>query len=344
MGRNLVTGETMAPDPSCFASNCFFPIKFDLEVINRRLEWQHNIEVGKPLLVTAGYQFREDQGNNPNNFGTPSNRILSSHAGFAQAQINFEERLLSTAGVRHDSYNAFGEATTYRVTGGYQLKETGTKLRASYATGFRAPTMNQLFFQDPSFPTPIPNLRPEKSKSFDVGVDQWLLGQKLYLSAGYFWNRFTNLIQFVFNPPVVGLQNIGQAKSQGWESSVRFTVMKGLEVQGQYTYTLTRDLSQNVGARLPQWPVHSGSAGMTYQPFEPLRVNVDFRHVGSRFNAFPVAKMGVFDVVSLSATCDLNKTVQFFGRIENLFDEKYEELLNFGTPIRSVYGGVKVTY
>jgi len=341
LGRNLVTGETLTPDPFCFTSTCFFPFNFDLQVVNRRLEWQHNFQVAKPLLLTAGYQFREDQGNNPSNFGSPSNRILSSHAGFAQAQFNYEDRLLATAGVRHDEYNAFGQATTYRVTGGYVFKETGTKLRTSYSTGFRAPTMNQLFFVDPSFPTPIPDLKPEKSQSFDAGVDQWLFNDRLQLSAGYFWNHFTNLIQFVSAPPLIGLQNVGQAKSQGWEAGLRYSILKGLEVHGQYTYTMTRDLSN--GTRLPLWPVHSASAGLTYQPIEPVRIMIDYRHVGSRFNNFPAQKLSPFDVVNVSASYDVTKHVQVYARVDNLFNEKYEEILNFGTPIRSVFGGVRVS-
>ncbi len=344
-GRNLVTGETMSPDTNCFGSNCFFPFTFDLEVVNRRVEWQHNFQIGKPLLLTAGYQFREDQGNNPNNFGAPGNRILSSHAGFAQAQVNIQDRLLMTAGVRHDSYNAFGEATTYRVTGGYLIHETGTKIRGSYATGFRAPTMNQLFFQDPSFPTPIPDLKPEKSKSMDIGIEQRFLEDKLKFNVGYFWNHYNNLIQFVFNPPIIGLQNIGQANSKGYELGFSFQVLTELEIHGQYTATLTHNLSpQAMGARLPLTPVDSASAGATYQPIEPLRITVDYRYVGSRVNSFPVAGMRHFNVVNASASYDVTRNWQIFGRVDNLLNEKYEEILNFGTPIRSVFGGVKFTY
>jgi vitamin B12 transporter len=335
----------MSPDPFCFASNCFFPFTFDLEVVNRRVEWQHNFQIGKPLLLTAGYQFREDQGNNPNNFGTPGNRILSSHAGFAQAQVNIQDRLLMTAGVRHDSYNAFGEATTYRVTGGYLFPETGTKIRGSYATGFRAPTMNQLFFQDPSFPTPIPNLKPEKSKSMDIGIDQRFLEDRLKLSVGYFWNHYDNLIQFFSSPPIVGLQNIGQAKSQGYELGFSFQVLTDLEFHGQYTATLTHNLSPGaMGARLPLTPVDSASAGATYQPIEPLRITLDYRYVGSRVNSFPVANLQHFNVVNASASYDVTKNWQVYGRVDNLLNEKYEEVLNFGTPIRSVFGGIKFIY
>ena len=344
VGRNLVTGETMTPDPACFASNCFYPFRFQLEVVNRRLEWQNNFKFWDPLLITVGYQFREDQGENPNNFVNPNNKILSSHAGFAQAQLNIADRLFFTAGGRHDRYNAFGDATTYRVTGGYLIKETGTKLRASYATGFRAPTMNQLFFVDPSFPTPVPDLKPEKSKSMDVGIDQSFFDGRVKISGGYFWNHYTNLIQFVFAPPVIGLINIGQAQSKGYEVSVSAQVLAWLEIHGQYTRTMTRDLSQNVGARLPQWPVDSASAGLTLLPIDVLRLTLDYRYVGSRTNAFPPAQMDPFHVFSGSLSYDVIKQIQVYGRIENAFNARYEELLNFGTPALSLFGGIKANY
>ena len=334
----------MVPDPNCFSANCFFPFRFQLEVVNRRLEWQNNFKFWDPLLITVGYQFREEQGENPNSFFNPSNKILSSHAGFAQAQLNIKDRLFLTAGGRHDSYNAFGDATTYRVTGGYLIKETGTKIRASYATGFRTPTMNQLFFVDPSFPTPMPDLKPEKSKSMDIGIDQSFFDGRIKLSGGYFWNHYTNLIQFVFAPPVIGLTNIGQAQSKGYEVSISAQVLKWLEIHGQYTRTMTRDLSQNVGARLPQWPVDSASAGFTLQPIDPLRLTLDYRYVGSRTNAFPLAEMDSFHVVSGSLSYDVIKQIQVYGRIENAFNARYEELLNFGTPSLSIFGGIKANY
>src|SRR5713226_2552881 len=174
--RDLTTG-VLAP---------VFPFTSDLETLNHRIEWQHNFQVGKPLLMTAGYQFREGVADSPDFSATSRSKVISSHAGFAEAQVNVFDRILFTGGVRQDSYNVFGDATTYRITGGYQLKETGTKFRGSYATGFRAPTINDLFF--PGFSNP--NLKPEKSKSMDLGVDQQFLDNRLKLSVGYFWNRF----------------------------------------------------------------------------------------------------------------------------------------------------------
>lgn len=346
MARNLNTGQLITPDQNCGfptpLDDCFFPFVTNIEYLNHRIEWQHNVEVTKALLLTAGYQFREEQGDNPDAFGAAqANRILSSQSGFAQAQINLLERLLITGGIRQDSYNVFGDATTYRITGGFLIPETGTKLRTSYATGFRAPTLNDLYFVSPFF-VGNPNLKPEKSQSMDVGVDQRMFSDRLLLSAGYFWNRYRNLVAA---DPVtfITLVNIGLAESRGWELGAQYRLVKGLEVKAQYTYTLTRDLG--TGRRLPRWPVDQASIGVSYQPADPVRVNLDYRFVGARVNnTGNTQKMGSFGVVNVSATYDVTKQVQAFGRIDNLFNQKYEEILFFGTPIRSVYGGVKISY
>ena len=332
--RNHSQGGSFQRDLSTGAFGPAFAFTSDLESWSRRIEWQHNFQVAKPLLLTAGYQFREDQANSPSLGADP--RILSSHAGFAQAQVNYD-RFLLTGGVRQDSYSAFGDATTYRTTAGYLIPETGTKFRGSYATGFRAPTINFLFF--PMFSNP--NLLPEKSQSADAGIDQKFMNDRLQLSVGYFWNRFRNLI--VADPMTFIPQNVGLAKSQGWETGLTYAVFQNLDLRAQYTYTLSRDLTN--GTRLPRWPVDQASAGLSYLPVQSIRVNVDYRFAGARYN-FPanVGKLGSFGVVNFSATYDVTKQWQIFGRIDNLFDQQYEEVLTFGTPIRSVYGGVKFTY
>jgi vitamin B12 transporter len=324
----------------------------DLGILNRRLEWQHNFQIGKPLLLTAGYQFREEQGDTTNFGAAQPNRLISSHAGFAQVQVNIQDRLLFTGGIRQDSYNVFGDATTYRVTGGYLAQSTGTKVRGGYSTGFRAPTLNDLFFAGSN----NPNLNPEKSQSLDFGVDQSFLGDRLTLSAGYFWNRFRNLIIFQSSPlcppssPFGCPLNVAVAKSQGWELGFRARFTKGLEAHGQYTMTLTRDLSAGLppsGRRLPRWPMDQASVGVTFLPIEPARIIVDYRFVGARNDDAansPQQRQGSFGVVNLSATYDVSRQLQVFGRIDNLFDQQYEEILSFGRPIRSVYGGVRFTY
>ncbi len=346
--RNLVTGTT-GPIGS--------PFRSQIETTSNRIEWQHNIQVGKPLKLTAGYQFREQRGDNRDlitNTTVFENRSVSSHAGFGEAQLNLWDRVFGTAGVRQDEYNVFGSATTYRVTGGYLVKETGTKLRGSYATGFRAPTINQLFF--PGFGNP--NLKPEKSQALDVAIEQALPNDRGSISVGYFWTRYRNLILSIFDPGVCTApgsfgfcaQNVGLAKAEGVEVSTKLKLyrdgpwMKNLDLLIQYTYAATRDVSGS-DARLPKWPLHQISTVLSYQPVESVQANLEGRYVGERFgnvgNGNPTPS---FVVWNLSASYDVTKSVQAYLRLDNIFNEKYEETLFFGTPIRSIFGGVRINY
>ncbi len=347
--RNVLTGAVSIP----------FGSRSEINTLANRIEWQHNFQVGKPLLLTAGYQFREQQGENINlGTGTTdiSNRIISSNAGFAQAQLNLWDRVFATGGIRQDEYNVFGSATTYRATAGYLHQETGTKVRGSYATGFRAPTINQLFF--PDFGNP--DLKPEKSQSMDVGLDQYLLDNRLTLSASYFWNRFRDLIVSQQSATACGIgpfgpnfcaQNIGLVSAKGWEASLKYVLVrdlpwiKSLDIQAQYTNTLTRNLSQQPGNRVPRMPVDQWSIILSYQPIDPLQVSLEGRYVGSRFEDINNQQpLRVFDVWNLIANYDVTKNAQVYFRAENLFNEKYEEILNFGMPVRSIFGGFKLTY
>jgi vitamin B12 transporter len=343
--RNLSTGLVSVP----------FGGPNETKVDSNRIETQHNLQLHESVALNLGYQFREQNGKNDTGL---SKETLSSNSGYAQFQVNFFERLFATAGVRYDDYNTFGNSTTYRVTGGYLLKETDTKIRSSWATGFRAPTINELYF--PNFGNS--DLDPEKSKSFDVAVDQFLLSKRLKLSVGYFWNRYKDLIETIQDVGACGTGpfgtnfcpvNVSKARTEGWETSAALVLaqdlpyMKLLDILGQYTYTSTRNLDTD--RRLARVPVDQVSIRVHYQPIDPLNVVLDFRWVGSQFNRPSTAqddsqRVDSFKVVNLAVSYDVMKQVEVYTRIDNLFNEKYEEILFFGTPVRSVFGGIRVQF
>ena len=319
--------------------------------LTNRIESQHDFRLNQYTTLTVGYQFREAQAS----FYT-GNKINASHAGFGQVQFNLFDRLVATAGVRHDAFNTFGEATTYRVTGGWLFPATHTKIRSSYATGFRAPSNNDLFF--PDFGNP--DLEPEKSQSFDVGVDQTFFEKRVTVSGGYFWNRYRDRIAFegrgsdclpgaIFGCPI----NVESAKSQGWEGSINAVLLRNrlwaqrLELHWQYSVTLTRDLSAGAtaGNRFARWPVHQSVVSVLYQPVDPLSVTLDLRFVDSQFDDLGNTQhVDSFTVVNVAANYDLSERTQAYVRVDNLFDEAYEEVLNFGTPGLSVFGGLRVNF
>ena len=165
------------------------------------------------------------------------------------------------------------------MTGGYLHQETGTKLRGSYGTGFRAPTINQLFF--PDFGNP--DLKPEKSKGLDVAVDQTLFNDRVALSAGYFWTRYQNLILAVFDPvgcnfTLFGFcaQNIGQSRAEGVEGErevqtrSRSAVDQELGSAGSIHVHEHEQFNKGQDTRLPKWPLNQWSAILSYQPIEAV--------------------------------------------------------------------------
>lgn len=119
--------------------------------------------------------------------------------------------------------------------------------------------------------------------------------------------------------------------------------MKQVELNGQYTYTITRDL--DTGARLARWPVHQASANLTYQPIDPLVMTLTFRYVGSRFNTTGNQQpLPDFHVMNFSASYDLTHNLQGYIRVDNLLNRNYEEVRFFGTAVRSVFGGIRLKF
>ena len=84
---------------------------------------------------------------------------------------------------------------------------------------------------------------------------------------------------------------------------------------------------------------------MTYQPIAPLSFTGTFRYVGSRYNTTGDQQpLPDFYVINFSATYDITPSLQGYVRVDNILNRHYEEVLYFGTPVRSVFGGVRVTF
>src|SRR5215469_526691 len=112
-----------------------------------------------------------------------------------QLQSGFGERFFNAASVRYDSYDSFGSKATFRIAPALLIPATDTKLKGSVGTGFKVPTLAELFQNFPSFNFfANPNLKPETSIGFDLGFEQALLEKHLQFGATYFHNNIDNFI------------------------------------------------------------------------------------------------------------------------------------------------------
>lgn len=259
---------------------------------------------------------------------------------YAESKVSYEDTAFLDSGIRYDSHSIFGDRTTFRIAPAV-LVGSSTKLRGSVGTGFKAPSLVQLYSSYGN-----PELAAERNVGWDVGVDQQLFSKMATASLTYFRTSFENLISF--NPSTFILENIAQAKTQGLESAVTVDFTERLSARVSYTYTDTVD--DNSGEALLRRPKNKGSVGLTYRPTDRCTTALTWRGYSSRFDndysgGMPQRiSLSGYGLVDVSASYDLSPKTRLFTRIENLFDQEYQEVYGFGTMGAAAYAGVSVTY
>src|SRR5215470_13402531 len=238
-------------------------IRSQIDVERRELEWVNAFLLGSWSTSSVGVGYRREEGNDAGVFEAA--REVPSV--FFEEQLRFFDRLFLTGGVRYEHDNVFGGATTGHGSAAFVIKETATRLHGSAGTGFRAPTFDDLFF--PQFGNPT--LQPERSRSYDVGVDQKLWRGRIRLGLTYFHNDFHNLITCCFvipTAPFGGPINVGSARSAGIEFTGEMDLLPNLVGSVNYTYTDSKDLQTR--RWLPREPQHRWNFGLTWEPIPRL--------------------------------------------------------------------------
>lgn len=244
--------------------------------------------------------------------------------------------------VRRDGNDRFDDADTYRLQASYRLSDT-TRLRATAGTGVKNPNNFELFGFDPSGFVGNPNLKPEKSRGWDIGIDQTFFGGKARVSATYFEAQLKNEIETTF----ITTNNIdGKSDRRGVELTLDAALGDAVTLNAAYTYL---DADED-GVREIRRAPHIASLNLNYRFLERASATLSVRHNGeqddtlfSLFGAQPVS-IKAFTLVNLNATYDLTENVQFFGRVENLFDEKYEEVFSYRSPGIAAYAGIRARF
>jgi vitamin B12 transporter len=315
-----------------------------------RYEYRGDYLLSPGNLLLFGAQRDEERLFNadPNPFGTGElNARNGNTAGYAEVQLTPFERAFLVANIRHDVNDAFGPATTFRVAPSYIVPFTETRVKGSVGTGFKTPTLYQLFVNIPSFgQIANPNLKPEESFGYDAGFEQ-PLGDRVLVGATYFQNDYKNLIQTLFLPGFqYSYENVGRAESYGAEAFVSVRFSDTLSGRIDYTNTVTKDEGRN--QELLRRPRHKGTATAFWNPLPGLTVSGTLVMLGSfvdgnRDFSIPRLRAPGFALVNLAVNYDVSETVSVFGRIDNLFDRRYENPTGFLGPGLAVYGGVRLT-
>jgi vitamin B12 transporter len=298
-----------------------------IDTRRQEAEFLTTFRMGTWNTLTLGYEHRAEQGKNRGLFS----KAIETHSGFFQDQISLFDRLFIGGGVRYEANNAFGDALTPRVSAALLIKETGTKLRATWGKGFRAPTINDLFF--PGFGNP--DLQPERSESYDAGFDQSFWQNRIRFGSTFFHNRFSNLIQFVFDPVTFLFMpvNVGRAITEGVESYLEVEPLDWLLVWLNHTYTRTEDLS--TGEQLRRFPRNRWNMGVTLTPIERLTLFAQATVSSSQFESTTAGRnsgyyrIDVGGAFRLLGRTGVMERLDLTARIDNVTDNTYSEVLGF---------------
>lgn len=318
---------------------------------NERLEYQGIVDITKGWQATFGLE-QEISTFSSSSFGAPASlgraRIYS---GYTQVVGTIAEGFTVTGGVRHDDHNRFGGETTFGANAVYNVAATGTTFRASYAEGFKVPSLFQLLSNFGNT-----TLDPERSQGWDAGITQELVDGRLTLSATWFERDSEELILFISCPlPRTGIctnrpsgtyDNIGFATARGAEFAVTLKPVDALQVQFSHGYVDSRNRtagSPNFDRRLPRRPENSSSLLVDYRWSFGLETGFTVTNVSEAFdNASNSTRLPGYVLADLRAMMPIGQNLELTARIENLFDEQYETVLRFGQMPRAGFVGVRL--
>jgi vitamin B12 transporter len=278
-------------------------------------------------------------------FDSTTQADVRNNAVYLQDQVQITDALSGTLGLRDDDHESFDSETTYRAALVYQMDATGTRLRGSYGTGFKAPTANQLFGQSLSSFGPFvgnPNLTPETSKGWELGADQSLAAEQLRLGVTYYSNRISDLI--TFTDDFASLQNLNQVDTSGIESYLHWDVTQQFAMQLDYAHTRAEDHSND--EELRRRPKNKATLGLDYQATPKLGLHAETIYTDQRYDTDAVNFTRIlrpsYTLTNLAAEYQIDPRWRYFLRINNLFDRDYEEPDGFEQPGIGVFTGVKL--
>ena len=266
--------------------------------------------------------------------------------GYAQLEYDSGTAHLA-AGLRRDAHRDFGGEWSFGADAALEFDPV--RLTASYGEGFKAPTLFQLLsdFGNPA-------LRPETSRSYDIGLGSHIGPLTARLTAFRrdtrgqigFVSCFATTEGICAARPFGTYDNIGRARAQGLEAEASLRVGDALSLGAAYTLLDAEDRTAGSAARgndLARRPKHALTGTVDWTPAEAVRLGADLRVVSHSFDdAANLVPLESYAVLTLRGEWDAAEHVTLFGRVENLGDESYQTAAGYATPGRGAYVGARV--
>ena len=323
------------------------------------LAYQADIRLSENLLSMA-LEYEETQFEQRGEivFGDPNqDQENETTSLIADYQGHLSERFTWLLSARYDDHSDFKDATTGRLAVAWQVGESST-VRGSIGSGQKTPTFIERYGFFPGQFIGNPDLKPETSTSFEVGLDQGFASAGLDLQFTLFRQDLQDEINgFVFDPNtfLFTAENLtGDSTRTGVEIAASWRPVESLSLAASYTYTdAVEENDSGDETRELRRPRHMGSLSGEHRFFDErgnLALVADYG--GSRtdqfFPPFPepseIVTLDAAWLVDLTIGFDMTKTINLFARATNLLDENYEQVYGFQARGRAGYIGMRVKF
>ncbi len=307
---------------------------------NLRFEYQGVVTPVEQAKLIFGYE-HERPDYDFFGFGSTDSQRANIDSVYALGIVQPFAGLSVTGGIRHDDHSQFGGATL-GANANYSPNDGATSFRLSYGEGFKAPSLYQLYdsFSGNSA------LRPERSKSYDFGIDQSLAEGRALISLTAFLRNTTDQINYDNATFTYG--NIDRTRAKGVEAMLALRPVDALNVTASYSYIDARDRSGRPafdGKRLPRRAEHAVSVSADYDWSFGLSTGATLTMVGDSFDdAANAVRLDGYALAGIRASLPVGRNFEVYGRVDNLFDADYATAFNYGTYGRAAYGGVRARF
>ena len=320
-----------SPDGPSETENFGARVKFD---------WQGVVLLAASQKLVLGAEHQRDS------IAAPISASTSIDSGYAELQSSFWDSLYDTVSVRYDDNDRFGSKATYRIAPEYLISDTGLKIKASVGTGFKAPTLTEMFQSFPAFDFfANSNLRPETDLGWDAGFEQALPGNSLRFGITYFHINIKNLIDT--SPDGTTDVNIGRALTDGVESFIAYQLVKTLTLRLDYTFTQATDEVSHL--TLLRRPKNKESLVTVWQATDRLQMSATLLTVsswvdGNRDFSIPRLNASPYTTVDVAGNYSLTKGWTLTARIANLLNRHYQNPDGFDQPTFGAFVGIKAKF
>ena len=311
---------------------------------NDHVEYQGSLVLAKGWNTVFGAEHEHSRFSaiSPQYQTDPDHGNVSIDSVYGQVNGTLIEHLTVTGGVRYDHHQTYGGHALF--SGGAVWSSGGTTIRASYGEGFKAPTLYQLYGRFGTSVFGNKDLKPETAQSYDVGVEQRLVGGRIIAGITWFHRDTTDQIDF---GPAFSYVNIDRTRAKGVEFALSVRPSDRLTLSGSYSFIDSINLSPgfNFGNELARRPRQSVSASIDWKTPVGLGIGATVLSVGDSFDdAGNFSRLDGYTVVGLRADFPIGDKFSIYGRVDNLFDEKYTVVKYYSTPGRAAYGGIRLKF